>query len=161
NLTNQGYYTLGLPNATPPVAAGQYIPRITSIASSGFSIVQGGSSSPTSTASASGIPPIATESVQQLAYTGQSQIAMANTGQPNSTDAQFFITNGVPSTSTQQAFDFNYTIFGQLVSGAQTLTDLSRVAVGPSSFGENAQPVAPAVINAVTLSDHNPDGVLH
>ena len=53
--------------------------------------------------------PIATEPVQQLAFTGASQLAMANTGPANSTDAQFFITNGVPSTSTQQAFDFNYT----------------------------------------------------
>ena len=34
-----------------------------------------------------------------------------------------------PSTSIQQAFDFNYTIFGQLVSGQQTVTDLSKVAV--------------------------------
>ncbi len=161
-LTNDGYYTNGFPTQTPPVLPGQYIPRITSVASSGFSAIQGGSSSPTSTSSSSGITPIATEPVQQLAFTGQNQLAMANTGQPNSTDAQFFITNGVPSASTQQAFDFNYTIFGQLVSGQQTVTDLSNVAVQENSAGtEDSQPITPVVINSVALSSTNPNGVLH
>jgi cyclophilin family peptidyl-prolyl cis-trans isomerase len=161
SLTNQGYYTLGFPGTTPPTPAGQYIPRITSVASSGFAAIQGGSSSPTSTASTSGIPPIATEPVQQLAYDGIYQIAMANTGQPDSTDAQFFITTGTYSASVQQAFDFNYTIFGQLVSGANTVTDLSRVAVQLGSSGEDSQPVTPVVINAATLSNNNASGVLH
>ena len=146
-LTSDGYYTSGFPGQTPPVAAGQYIPRITSVASSGFSAIQGGSSSPTSTASSSGISPIATEPVQQLAFTGQYQIAMANTGQPDSTDAQFFITTGVLSQSLQKAFDFNYTIFGQLVSGQQTLSDLSKVAVQTNSFGELSQPITPVTID--------------
>jgi cyclophilin family peptidyl-prolyl cis-trans isomerase len=162
-LTNDGYYTNGFPTQTPPVPAGQYIPRITSVASSGFSAIQGGSSSPTSTSSSSGLTPIATEPVQQLAFTGQYQIAMANTGAPNSTDAQFFITNGVPSASAQQAFDFNYTIFGQLVSGQQTVTDLSKVAVqnNSSTPPEDSQPITPVVINSVALSSTNPNGVLH
>jgi cyclophilin family peptidyl-prolyl cis-trans isomerase len=161
NLTGSGYYTNGFPNTTPPTLPGKFIPRITSVANSSFAVVQGGSSSATSTASFSGIPPIGTEPVQQLAFTGQSQIAMANTGQPNSTDAQFFITNGVPSTSIQQSFDFNYTIFGQLVSGQQTLTDLGNVAVTTNSSGEKSQPITPVVINAATLSSTNPNGVLH
>jgi cyclophilin family peptidyl-prolyl cis-trans isomerase len=160
NLTNQGYYTQGFPNANPPVPPGQYIPRITN-ATVGFSVVQGGSSSPTSTASSSGIPPINTEPVQQLAFTGANQLAMANTGQPTSTDAQFFITNGQQSTNTQKAFDFNYTLFGQLVSGQQTLTTLSQVVVTRNSSNELSQPVTPVVINAVALSDNNPNGVLH
>jgi cyclophilin family peptidyl-prolyl cis-trans isomerase len=160
-LTNDGYYTSGFPSQTPPVAAGQYIPRITSVASSGFSVVQGGSNSPTSTASSSGITPIATEAIQQLSFTGQYQLAMANTGAPNSTDAQFFITTGVPSPSVQQAFDFNYTIFGQLVSGRQTLTDLSKVAVQTSFFGELSQPITPVTINAVSLYSNNVNGVIH
>ena len=160
-LTNDGYFTSGFPSQSPPDAAGQYIPRITSVASSGFSVVQGGSSSPTSTASSSGISPIATEPVQQLAFTGQYQIAMANTGQPDSTDAQFFITTGVLSPSVQKAFDFNYTIFGQLVSGQQTLTDLSKVAVQTNSSGELSQPITPVTINAVSLSSSNVNGVIH
>ena len=160
-LTNDGYFTSGFPGQTPPVTAGRYIPRITSVAATGFSVVQGGSSSPTSTAASSGIAPIATEAIQQLAFTGQYQIAMANTGAPNSTDAQFFITTGVPSPSVQQAFDFNYTIFGQLVSGQQTLTDLSKVAVQTNSFGELSQPITPVTINAVSLSSNNVNGAIH
>jgi len=160
-LTNDGYYTNGFPSQTPPVLAGQYIPRITSVASSGFSVIQGGSSSSTSTDSYSGLTPIATEPVQQLAFTGQYQIAMVNNGAPDSTDAQFFITNGVLSQSAQQAFDFNYTIFGQLVSGPQTVTDLSKVAVTTNSSGEDSQPITPVFINSVALSSTNPNGVLH
>ncbi|MGZ3390944.1 MAG: peptidylprolyl isomerase, partial [Isosphaeraceae bacterium] len=113
-LTNGNYYTTAtLPNSSP-AGPGKYFPRITSVSNAGFSVLQGGSGSATSTSSSSGITPIATEPVQQLAFTGQYQIAMANTGAPDSTDAQFFITNGVLSQSAQRAFDFNYTIFGQL-----------------------------------------------
>ena len=81
-LTNDNYYTTAtLPNSNP-AGPGKFIPRITSVATSGFSAIQGGSGSATSTASSSGLTPIATETVQQLAFTGQNQIAMANTGQP-------------------------------------------------------------------------------
>ena len=162
-LTNDNYYTTAtLPNSNP-AGPGKFIPRITSVASSGFSAIQGGSGSATSTASSSGVTPIATEIAQQLAFTGQDQIAMANTGSPASSDAQFFITNGVPSTSIQQSFDFNYTIFGQLVSGQQTVTDLSKVAVqnNSSSPPEDSEPITPVVINSVALSSTNPNGVLH
>ncbi len=163
-LTNDNYYTTAtLPNSSP-LGPGKYFPRITSVSdpAAGFSVLQGGSGDPTSTSSSSGLTPtIATEPVQQLAFTGQSQIAMANTGAANSTDAQFFITNGVPSASTQQAFDFNYTVFGQLVSGQQTVTDLSKVAVTTNSGGENSQPITPVVINSVALTPTNPNGVLH
>jgi cyclophilin family peptidyl-prolyl cis-trans isomerase len=101
-LTNDGYFTKGFPTTNPPTPPGQYIPRITSVASPGFSVIQGGSSSLTSTNSSSGIPPINTEPVQQLAYTGQAQLAIANTGQPTSTDSEFFITNGPLSPAAQQ-----------------------------------------------------------
>ncbi len=160
NLTTEGYYTNGFPSQTPPVAAGQYIPRITSVASSGFAAVQGGSSSATSTSSSSGVTPIGTEISQQLAFTGQYQLAMANTGSPNSSDAQFFITNGTVTQSIQQSFDYNYTIFGQLVAGQQTMANLANVAVQSNSSGEKSEPITPVVINSVGLSSTNPNGVL-
>ena len=160
-LTNDNYYTTATLSNSSPAGPGKYFPRITSVSNAGFSVLQGGSGSATSTSSSSGITPIATEPVQQLAFTGQYQIAMANTGAPDSTDAQFFITNGVLSQSAQRAFDFNYTIFGQLVSGRQTLTDLSKVAVETNSFGEQSQPITPVTINAVSLSSSNVNGVIH
>jgi cyclophilin family peptidyl-prolyl cis-trans isomerase len=159
-LTNDNFYTQGLAN-TLPAGPGKFIPRITSVASTGFSIVQGGSSSASSTASSSGIPPINTEPVQQLAFTGQYQLALANTGQPTSTDAQFFITNGTLAPAVQQALDFNYTIIGQLVSGQQTMADLSKVSVQTNSFGETSQPITPVTITNVSLSSQNPNGALH
>lgn len=146
DLTNIGFYT----------NQGKYFPRIYS----GF-VTQGGSTSATSTSSSSGYQAIGTEPVQQLAYTGESQLGMANTGRPNSTDAQFFITNAVPSTPTQQALDFRYTIFGQLVAGQQTLDDLSRVAVTLNSFNEPSLPLNPVTITSATLSSTNPNGVVH
>jgi len=162
-LTNDNYYTTATLPGSSPAGPGKFIPRITSVASSGFSAIQGGSGSATSTASSSGLTPIATEIAQQLAFTGQDQIAMANTNSPNSSDAQFFITNGTVSQSVQQSFDFNFTIFGQLVSGQQTVTDLSKVAVqnNSSSPPEDSQPITPVVINSVMLSSTNPNGVLH
>ncbi len=162
-LTNENYYTTATLSGSSPAGPGKYIPRITSVASSGFASVQGGSTSATSTSSSSGVTPIATEIAQQLAFTGQYQLAMANTGSPNSSDAQFFITNGTVSQSIQQSFDFNYTIFGQLVSGQQTMTDLSKVAVqnNSSTPPEDSQPITPVVINSVALSSTNPNGVLH
>ena len=81
----------------------------------------------------------------------------------DSTDAQFFITNGTLSQSFQQQWDYNYTIFGQLVSGQQTVTDLSKVAVQNNHhvLGEDSQPITPVVINSVAFSSTNPNGVLH
>jgi len=162
-LTNDKYYTT---TAAPLAGPGKYFPRITSVSNAGVSVLQGGASGSTlSTSSASGLTPlIAVEPVQQLAFTGQNQLAMANTGGPPgtlNTDAQFFITNGTVSQSIQQQWDHNYTIFGQLVSGQQTVTDLSKVAVTTNSTGEDSQPITPVVISvAPTLSSTNSNGVL-
>ncbi len=162
-LTNDNYYTNGFPAQIPPVAAGQYIPRITSVASSGFSVVQGGSSSPTSTSSSSGLTPIATEPVQQLAYTGQYQIAMANTGAPDSTDAQFFITTGILSQSVTAGLRFQ---LHDLRPARLGPTNGDRPVQGcrhrPTASGEDSQPITPVVINSVALTPRPiPDGVLH
>jgi cyclophilin family peptidyl-prolyl cis-trans isomerase len=120
-------------------------------------VAQGGSTSATSTASSSGVAPIATEIVQQLNFSGTSQLAMANTGAPVSTDAQFFITYG-PQTS----LDYNYTLFGQLISGQSTMKDLSMVTVHTNGATppEISVPDSPVTITSATLSSQNPNGVL-
>ncbi len=142
NFTNNGYY----------VNEGKYFPRILNTF-----VAQGGSTSPTSTASNSGVPPIGTEIVQQLNFSSTSQLAMANTGQPNSTDAQFFITYG-----PQVSLDYNYTIFGQLVSGQSTMDLLADVTVrsNGASPPEVSVPDSPVTITSASLSDQNPNGVL-
>ena len=121
------------PPGSSPAGPGKYFPRITSVSTSGVSVLQGGSSSPTSTASSSGITPIATEPVQQLAFTGQYQIAMANTGAAGQHRRAVLHHQRHSLAVLPAAFDYNYTIFGQLVSGQQTVTDLSKVAVQNNS----------------------------
>ncbi|MFO0892670.1 MAG: peptidylprolyl isomerase [Isosphaeraceae bacterium] len=142
NFTNNGYY----------VNQGKFFPRILS----NF-VAQGGSTSATSTASSSGVPPIATEIVQQLNFSGSAQLAMANTGAPVSTDAQFFITYG-PQTS----LNYGYTLFGQLVSGLDTLAKLAQVTVksNGASPPEISVPDSPVTITSASLSSQNPNGVL-
>ena len=66
------------------------------------------------------------ENVQRLAFTGQDQLAMANAG-VNTNDTQFFITT---TGSPNSELGYGYTIFGQLVSGLDTLTQMTQI---PSS----------------------------
>jgi cyclophilin family peptidyl-prolyl cis-trans isomerase len=128
--------------------------------SSGF-IVQGGSPNNLSTG-VSGLPgtPFANELVQQLAFAGPGQLAMANTGQPNSNDTQFFITNAnQPANSNLM---FNYTLFGQVVSGLNLVNEMTQVALTKDPVsGAESYPVSPIVVNTATLSSTNPDGVVH
>jgi cyclophilin family peptidyl-prolyl cis-trans isomerase len=100
--------------------------------------------------------PFADEFNQQLVFNGTYQLAMANAGD-DTNDSQFFVTY-----SSTRNLDFNHTIFGQLVSGQETLALMEQVArTTPSSGGERSQPINPVLITSSTLSDTNPDGVLH
>jgi cyclophilin family peptidyl-prolyl cis-trans isomerase len=142
NFSNTGYY----------VDTGRYFPRILA----GF-VAQGGSDSPTSTSSTSGVTPIGTEVNPAVDFSSYGQLAMANGGasQPNSSDAQFFVTFGPQSFLNQ-----NYTIFGQQVAGLDTLEKLSQVTVSASSSGEVSVPNNPVTITSSTISDQNPNGAL-
>lgn len=142
NFSNTGYYT----------NTGRFFPRIVD----GF-VAQGGSNSPTSTASQSGVPAIGIEVAPEVAFNSFGQLAMANTGAPNSSDAQFFITFG-----PQTALDYKYTIFGQQVAGLETLEKLSQVKVHSNGATppEISVPDNPVTITASTISDDNPNGAL-
>src|SRR5262249_48148938 len=89
---------------------------------------------------------------QQVAFSNPGQIAMANTGQPNSNDTQFFFTTGA---ATNLAY--NYTIFGQVVAGQNLVNQMSQVALQSGT----SQPVSPIVMNTVTTATTNPNGALH
>jgi cyclophilin family peptidyl-prolyl cis-trans isomerase len=124
-------------------------------------IVQGGSPNNLSTGS-SGLPgtPFANELVQQLSFAGPGQLAMANTGQPNSNDTQYFITNATQPASS--SLMFNYTIFGQVVSGMNLVNEMTQVALTKDPVSSaNSYPVSPIVVNSETLSTTNPNGVIH
>ena len=147
-FTNDGFY----------VNSGDYFPRIVSDFDSPLTtVIQGGATNATGTGS-SGQPgtPFANENVQELALTGVDQLALANAGGTDSNDTQFFINTGAAD-----ALGYNYTVFGQLVAGQATLTQMAtQVPVQKNSVtGEDSQPVNPLTITSASLSSTSPDGV--
>ncbi len=150
-LVNQGFYTS--PTTGTPSLPDKNFHRV----ASGFPgasdfIVQGGSQSGdgSGSLSAPGFP-FSDEFVQQLAFTGTGQLAMANAGD-DTNDSQFFITTGSP-----RSLDFNFNLFGQLVAGQTTLQEMTQVAVG----SDGTTPVNPILFTSTTLSPSSPDGVIH
>jgi cyclophilin family peptidyl-prolyl cis-trans isomerase len=133
-------------------------------------IIQGGAPNANGTGN-SGQPgtPFLNENVQQLAFTGQDQLAMANAGVNtnsanytqgiNTNDTQFFITT---SGSPNSGLGYSYTIFGQMVSGLTTLAKMTQIPVeaNPNLGDEDSEPVNPLVMSSVSLSAGNPNGVL-
>jgi len=151
-LVTQGYYTSPTTNGTFPH---KNFHRIAPF-SSGFA-VQGGSANGDGTGNP--IPNFPDELLQQLsAFTGSGQLVEANTGRPDTSNSQFFITTGSP-----RELDFGYTVFGQLVAGQDILREMTQVAktatnpIDPTPTG----PVSPILITAASLSGTSADGVLH
>ncbi len=82
-------------------------------------------------------------------YTGDAQLAMANSGK-DTNGSQFFITEG-----PQRFLDFNHTVFGQLVRGIATRNAISDVAVDSSS-----RPNSVVRITSVKIITNTTDAVL-
>jgi cyclophilin family peptidyl-prolyl cis-trans isomerase len=153
-------YNLWTTFTTDGYFVGKDITRIVKNFSGGTAgdfVIQGGAPNPDGSGN-SGQPgtPYGLELSQQLAFTGPGTLAVANTGQPNSNDTQFFFTTG-PETELA----YGYTIFGQVVAGQNIINDLKNVAVTTSSSGENSFPVSPVTITSSTLTPGNPNGVIH
>ena len=71
-------------------------------------------------------------------------VAMANAG-PNTNGSQFFIMhqdNPLPK---------NYTIFGELIDGFDTLDAIANAPVGPSRSGEMSTPKEPLTLESVEI----------
>ena len=67
--------------------------------------------------------------------------------------------NSSSTTGSPRSLDFQHTIFGQLVSGGDIITQMTRVATGT---GANATtPRSPILISSASLSDVDPNGVIH
>ena len=82
---------------------------------------------------------------------------MANSGGTDANSNQFFVTTGSPNSE----FGYNFTIFGQLVSGQTTLARMTRIPVMTNSFtGETSQPVNPLTITSAAITTTNPDGTV-
>jgi peptidylprolyl isomerase len=74
-------------------------------------------------------------------------LAMANAG-PNTNGSQFFIVHGM-----SVGLPPNYTIFGKLSDGVDTLDKIANVAVGPSSGGERSKPQTEITITTVKIDE--------
>jgi cyclophilin family peptidyl-prolyl cis-trans isomerase len=145
NFTNSGFYS------------GKFFSRVLN----GFPgpmdfVAQGGAVNPNGTGSTP-FPNFPDEFVQQLAFTGTQQLAMANAG-PNTNNTQFFVTTGTPT-----FLDFMHTVFGQLVAGSSILAQMTQVATKPNPppDGPKSEPVNPIVINSAVLSNSDVNGVIH
>jgi len=73
-------------------------------------------------------------------------LAMANSG-PNTNGSQFFVMHQDYQLSP------NYTIFGKLSDGLDTLDKLANTPVGPDARGEPSKPQTPPQITSVTISE--------
>lgn len=117
-------------------------------------VVQGGAGTP----SQSGFP-FGNEILPQLTFNGNYQLAMANTGAPNSNASSFFVT-----TVPVSALNGGYTIFGQLVSGQNIVQDMTKVTMGgtsPYNTDSTTTPLNPITITSASTSTANPDGVIN
>ncbi|RXT08126.1 peptidylprolyl isomerase [Ammoniphilus sp. CFH 90114] len=77
-------------------------------------------------------------------------VAMANAG-PNTNGSQFFICNGADSENLNGYP--NYTIFGRVVEGMETVEAISNVNVKQSPMGEPSQPTEEVYIKNITISE--------
>ncbi len=121
----------------------------------GGSVTGTGMDSPPAKGQPGGLPatgfPFVDEYNLQLVYNGSGQLALANAGNDTNT-SQFYVT-----TSTPRFLDFNKTIFGQLVAGADVLNQITHVATQSGT----TTPASPIIISTATLSNTSPDGVVH
>src|SRR5262249_38741595 len=89
-------------------------------------------------------------------FSGNGQLAMANSGK-DTNGSQFFIT-----INPQRALDFNHTTFGQLVRGFDVLAKIQAVPLTQqSAFNtEVTKPVTPIVISQAQIIQDTTDAVL-
>ena len=84
-------------------------------------------------------------------------MALANAGGTATNDTQFFVTTGKPA-----SLNYNYTIFGQLVSGQAILTNMTKVAVSTNPItGEVSLPTKPVTITSASISTSSVHGTVH
>jgi len=76
-------------------------------------------------------------------------VAMANAG-ANTNGSQFFICTGQDALNLN--YYPNYTQFGKVVEGMDTVLKIASVQVGPGNPGETSRPVNPPVINQITIT---------
>jgi cyclophilin family peptidyl-prolyl cis-trans isomerase len=75
-------------------------------------------------------------------------VAMANAG-PNTNGSQFFICTGADCSNLSK-FP-NYTIFGKVTEGMDTVLQIAATKVSPQQYGEVSHPIETIVISSVKI----------
>lgn len=79
-------------------------------------------------------------------------VAMANAG-PNTNGSQFFICTGDMSRNLNQ--QPNYSVFGKVKAGMETVMAIASEPVQRSAMGEPSQPVNPVHIQSIEIVEYN------
>ena len=87
-----------------------------------------------------GVPNLHDEIDPNRSFATVGTLAMANTGKPNTSSCQIFIT-----VTPQKPLDGSYTIFGHVVSGQDVAGAISEVPV------KGDRPVTPVIVKSVTI----------
>ena len=90
---------------------------------------------------------------QPLQYTSAGVVGLARMTADDTGSTEFFIT----TTATSSNFDYQYTVFGQVVSGMNILTDIGNV---PNNASDNNLPYSPVTITTATITTDNNDFAL-
>ncbi len=77
-------------------------------------------------------------------------VAMANAG-PNTNGSQFFICSGDQSKHLNNSP--NYTVFGRVTQGMETVANIAATPVGPSGMGERSKPLEEVRIESIDVSE--------
>ena len=88
-----------------------------------------------------GIPNIRDEFGGKVSFDNPGTLGMANSGRPNSSSCQFFITVGRAS-----YLDGKYTVFGQVMSGQEVAVAISEVPTGSDN-----RPKTPVTVTSITI----------
>ncbi len=73
-------------------------------------------------------------------------LSMARSQDPNSAGSQFFVVHGNADFLNNQ-----YTAFGRLIDGEDTLDRIAKAPVGPGAGGEKSRPKNPVKIKKATI----------
>ncbi|HEX3998714.1 MAG TPA: peptidylprolyl isomerase [Pirellulales bacterium] len=90
---------------------------------------------------------------QPLEYTSEGVVGLARMTADDTGSTEFFIT----TTNTSSFLDLQYTVFGQVVSGMNILTDIGNV---PNNASDKNLPYSPVTITKATISTDNNDFAL-
>jgi cyclophilin family peptidyl-prolyl cis-trans isomerase len=73
-------------------------------------------------------------------------LAMANSG-PNTSGSQFFVM------LDDAPLPPNYSVFGRVIDGFDTLERIAQIPLGPNAFGEVSVPLETLYVERVTIAD--------